>query len=60
MITHPALIQIDYLESEIPAEATLREYGRNLARERRHASHRGVSARFRALALSHVRGRVQL
>ena len=54
MSTHPALVQFDYLECDIPQELTLREYGRALARERR-APRRGVSARFRALAASHVR-----
>jgi hypothetical protein len=46
------LVQIDYIECDIPEALTLREYSRALARERRAAAQGHVSVRFRAAALS--------
>ena len=46
------LVQIDYIECDLPEAVTLREYSRTLARERRATAPARVSVRFRALAMS--------
>jgi hypothetical protein len=46
------LVQIDYIECDIPGALTLREYSRSLARERRASVPTRVNVRFRALAMS--------